>query len=55
VFALDRDGERHDAGSWPASEAGDGRWRGSVGVDRSELVGVVLLGDGGRELVRVPF
>jgi hypothetical protein len=55
VVAVDRDGDRHDAGSWTASDAGDGRWRGSVDVDRSELTGVILLGDGGRELVRVPF
>jgi anti-sigma factor RsiW len=55
VVAVDRDGDRHDAGSWAASDAGDGRWRSSVDVDRAELTEVILLGDGGRELVRVPF
>jgi hypothetical protein len=55
LIAVERDGDRHDAGSWPVSEAGDGRWHGSVDVDPSELVGVILLGDGGRELVHVPF
>ncbi len=55
LIAVDRDGDRHDAGSWHVSDAGDGRWHGSVGVGPSELVGVILLGDGGRELVRVPF
>jgi anti-sigma-K factor RskA len=55
MVAVDRDGARYAAGSWPASDAGDGRWRGWATVDRSALDAVVLLGDGGRELVRVPF
>lgn len=54
LIAVDRDGDRHDAGTWPASAAGDGRWRGWVDVDRAALTEVILLGDGGRELVRVP-
>ncbi|HLM05722.1 MAG TPA: zf-HC2 domain-containing protein [Blastococcus sp.] len=55
LIAVDRDGERHEAGTWPTSEDGDGRWRGWADVDRSALVGLVVLGDGGRELVRVPL
>jgi anti-sigma factor RsiW len=55
LVAVDRDGNRHDAGSWNVSEDGDGSWRGWADVDRSALTGVVVLGDGGRELVRVPL
>jgi anti-sigma factor RsiW len=55
LVAVDRDGTRHPAGTWPASAAGDGTWRGWAGVERADLTEVVLLGDGGRELVRVPF
>jgi hypothetical protein len=55
IVAVDRDGAEHPAGEWPASEAGGGRWRGWADVDRSALTEVVLLGDGGRELVRVPL
>ncbi|SNR46535.1 zf-HC2 domain-containing protein [Blastococcus mobilis] len=55
MVAVDRDGGRHPAGEWPTSEAGDGRWRGWTDISRSALTEVVLLGDGGRELVRVPF
>jgi len=55
LVAVDEDGERHDAGSWPTSEDGDGRWVGWADVDRSALAGVVLLGEGGRELVRMPL
>jgi len=55
LVAVDSDGDRHPAGEWPASAAGDGAWRGWADVDRADLAEVVLLGDGGRELVRVPF
>lgn len=55
IVAIDRDGTRHPAGEWPASEAGDGEWRGWAELDRGALTEVVLVGDGGRELVRVPF
>jgi hypothetical protein len=55
LVAVDRDGAQHPGGEWPASEAGDGRWRGWADVHRGALTEVVLLGDGGRELVRVPF
>jgi anti-sigma factor RsiW len=55
LVAVDSDGDRHPAGEWPASAAGDGAWRGWADVDRADLTEVVLLGDGGRELVRVPF
>ena len=55
LVAVDTDGARHPAGDWPASAAGDGTWRGWADVERADLAGVVLVGDGGRELVRVPF
>ncbi len=55
LVAVDSDGARHSAGSWPASPAGDGTWRGWAPVERSDLAAVVLEGDGGRELVRLLF
>jgi predicted anti-sigma-YlaC factor YlaD len=55
LVVVDRDGARHPAGSWHASPAGDGTWRGWASVDRADVAEVVLLGDGGRQLVRVPF
>jgi hypothetical protein len=55
LIAVDNDGLRHPGGSWPASPAGDGTWRGWAAVDTTDLTEVVLVGDGGRELVRVPF
>ncbi|MCW2743209.1 MAG: putative transrane anti-sigma factor [Blastococcus sp.] len=55
LVAVDSDGGRHAAGRWPASAAGDGTWRGWADVDRADLAEVVLVGDGGRELVRLPF
>jgi anti-sigma factor RsiW len=55
LVAVDRDGNRHAAGKWPASDVGDGRWVGWADLDSSALAGVALLGDGGRELARVSF
>lgn len=55
LVAVDSDGGRHPAGQWPASPAGDGTWRGWADVDRGDLAAVLLLADGGEELVRVPF
>jgi anti-sigma factor RsiW len=55
MVAVDSGGIRHQAGAWPASAAGDGAWRGWAPVTPADLAAVVLLGDGGRELVRVPF
>jgi hypothetical protein len=55
MVVVDRDEGRHPAGEWPASDAGDGRWRGWADVDRGDVAEVILVGDGGRELVRVPF
>jgi anti-sigma factor RsiW len=55
LVAVDSDGGRHPAGEWNASAAGDGTWRGWADVDRGDLNAVLLLGDDGRELVRVPF
>jgi anti-sigma factor RsiW len=55
IVAVASDGHRYDGGSWPASEAGDGTWTGWADVDTGALVGVVVLGDGGRELARVTF
>jgi len=53
MVAVDDDGDRHAAGEWPVSEDGDGRWVGWASVDLGSLDEVVLLGDGGRELVRL--
>jgi predicted anti-sigma-YlaC factor YlaD len=55
LVVVDRDGRSHPAGDWPVSEEGDGRWRGWADVDPGDLSEVVVLGDGGRELVRVPL
>jgi len=55
MIAVGRDGVRHAAGTWPASSAGDGTWRGWADVDRDDLAAVVLVGDGGRELARAEF
>jgi anti-sigma factor RsiW len=55
LVAVDQDGRSHPAGGWSTSDAGDGRWRGWADVDPGDLAEVVLLGDGGRELVRVPL
>jgi anti-sigma factor RsiW len=55
LVAVGRDGIHHAAGTWPASAAGDGTWRGWADVDRDQLAAVVLVGDGGRELVRAVF
>jgi anti-sigma factor RsiW len=55
MVAIDDDGRRHPAGEWRTSEAGDGRWVGWSAVEPSSLDEVVLLGDGGRELVRLDF
>jgi anti-sigma factor RsiW len=55
LVVVDRAGHRYPAGEWPVSAAGDGRWRGWADVNRAAVSEVLLLGDGGRELVRVPF
>jgi anti-sigma factor RsiW len=55
LVAVDSDGRSHPAGDWPTSDAGDGRWRGWAAVDPADLTEVVVLGEGGRELVRVPL
>jgi predicted anti-sigma-YlaC factor YlaD len=55
LVAVERDGSRHSGGEWPASPAGDGTWRGWADVERGDLAAVILVGDGGRQLVRVPF
>ena len=53
LVAIDRGGRSHPAGDWPVSAAGDGRWRGWADVDPGDLAEVVVLGDGGREVVRL--
>jgi hypothetical protein len=55
LVAVDNDGDRHPAGSWPVSAQGGGTWRGWADVQRADLAAVVLVDDGGRQLVRVPF
>ncbi|MGY1805068.1 anti-sigma factor family protein [Blastococcus sp. SYSU D00922] len=53
MVAVDDDGDRHPAGEWPTSPDGGGRWVGWTTVDPGALDEVLLLGDGGRELVRL--
>jgi anti-sigma factor RsiW len=55
MVVVDRDGGWHEAGKWPASENGNGKWRGWAAVDDGSLTEVVLYGGHGQELVRVPF
>jgi hypothetical protein len=55
LVAVDRDGDTFPAGDWPVSDAGGGRWRGWADVHPDDLAEVVVLGDGGRELVRLPL
>ncbi len=55
LVAVDRDGARHPAGEWPVSEAGDGEWTGWADVEPGALTVVAVLGDGGRELARLPL
>jgi anti-sigma factor RsiW len=55
LVAVDRDGARHPAGVWAASPSGDGTWRGWAEVQQADLAEVILVGEGDRELVRVPF
>jgi hypothetical protein len=55
LVAVDRDGGTHPAGDWPIPASGDARWRGWADVHPDELAELVVLGDGGRELVRVPL
>ena len=53
LVAVDREGATHPAGDWATSDAGGGRWRGWADVDPGDLIEVILLGDGGREVARV--
>ncbi len=55
LLAVDHDGQRHDAGDWPASDAGDGTWVGWTNLEPDAVAGAVILGHGGRELARVTF
>jgi predicted anti-sigma-YlaC factor YlaD len=55
MVVVDKDGGWHDAGDWHASKDGDGQWRGWADIDDTALTEVVLTGDDGRPLVRVPF
>jgi hypothetical protein len=55
LVVVDRDGERHRAGEWAATYAGEAWFKGWSDVDRSDVEDVVLLGTDGRELVRVPL
>ncbi len=55
LVAVDRDGNRYEAGDWPVSADGDGTWVGWTDVDPATLAGAVVLGDSGREVARVTF
>jgi len=53
LVVVDRDGVRHQAGSWTASYAGQATFRGWTAVPRAEVREVVLIGTDGSDLVRV--
>ena len=53
LVVVDRDGVRHQAGSWTASYAGRATFRGWTAVPRAEVRDVVLIGTDGSDLVRV--
>ncbi len=55
LLVVDRDGNRHPAGEWSATYAGEASFRGWSDVDRSDVADVVLLGTDGSELVRLPL
>ena len=55
MVAVDENGVRHTAGSWPVSANGDGEWHGWYDLDDDAVQEVLLLGDNGRELVHVVF
>jgi hypothetical protein len=53
LVVVDADGERHPAGEWSATYEGQASWSGWTEVAPSSLAQIVLLGEDGRELVRV--
>lgn len=53
MVAVDADGGHHQAGEWPVSLEGDGRWRGWADIEPGVLREVVLYGEGERELIRI--
>ena len=53
LVVVDRNGVRHQAGSWTASYAGRATFRGWTAVARPEVRDVVLIGTNGGDLVRV--
>ncbi|MDQ1660939.1 MAG: hypothetical protein QOJ68_919 [Blastococcus sp.] len=53
LVVVDRDGVRHQAGSWTASYAGRATFRGWTAVSRSDVREVLLIGTDGTDLVRV--
>ena len=53
LVVVDRDGVRHQAGSWTASYAGRATFRGWTTVSRADVRDVVLIGTDGSDLVRV--
>jgi len=55
LVVVGKDGVRHEAGTWTASYSGTASFRGWTSVHRPDVTGVVLLGTGGQELVRVPL
>ena len=55
MVAVDENGVRHTAGSWPVSASGDGEWHGWYDLDDDAVREVLLLGENGRELVHVVF
>jgi hypothetical protein len=55
LFVVDADGDRHRAGGWSATYAGEASFAGWSGVDRPDVADVVLLAADGSELARTSF
>jgi hypothetical protein len=53
LVVVDREGDRHAAGEWSATYAGEASWRGWTTVEPSSLSEILLLGEDGQELARI--
>jgi hypothetical protein len=55
LVAVADDGTREQVGRWDATYAGDAQVTGSTSIPASHLTRLILLGNGGTELVTVPI
>ena len=53
LVVVDREGDRHAAGEWSATYAGEASWRGWTTVEPASLAEILLLAEDGRELARI--